>query len=82
MLGMYPHYQERVVKEIDAVLGKEDIREDDISRLEFMEMVIKEVMRLFPIAPFIMRKAVADTEVEGYTIPKGASVMIAISLDA
>ncbi|XP_030751733.1 uncharacterized protein LOC115879181 [Sitophilus oryzae] len=80
MLGMYPHYQERVVKEIDAVLGKEDIREDDISRLEFMEMVIKEVMRLFPIAPFIMRKAVADTEVEGYTIPKGASVMIAISL--
>lgn len=58
LLGMYPEIQNKVVDEIHSVLGrtKRNIEEVDLSKLEYLDMVIKEVLRLFPIAPFIIRK--------------------------
>lgn len=44
MLGTYPHIQERVHQEIDAVLGDDPQREitlDDIKELRYLECVLK-----------------------------------------
>lgn len=55
---MYPKIQEKVIDEIFNVLGKtkRDIEEYDLDKLTFLDMVIKDVLRLFPVAPFIIRK--------------------------
>lgn len=59
---MYPEIQEKVYKEIIDVIGSEckDIEYSHLGKLTYLDMCIKDVLRLFPIAPFIMRKASAD----------------------
>lgn len=67
LLGMYPNYQKQVASEISTVVGFEnDVQEEHLPKLEVLEMVIKETLRLFPIAPFIMRQASQDTELGKY----------------
>lgn len=60
LLGMYPNVQNRVIEEILSVIGDRDIEEADLAKLAYLEIVIKEVLRLFPIAPFIAREASQD----------------------
>lgn len=60
LLGMYPSVQNRVMEEILSVIGDRDIEEADLAKLMYLDMVIKEVLRLFPIAPFIAREASQD----------------------
>lgn len=57
---MYPNIQNRVIEEISSVVGERHIEEDDLARLTYLDMVIKDVLRLFPIAPFIAREASQD----------------------
>lgn len=59
---MYPEIQRKVVDEIHNVLGrnKRDIEEHDLPKLEYLDMVIKDVLRLFPVAPFIIRKSMEE----------------------
>ncbi|CAH1183262.1 unnamed protein product [Phaedon cochleariae] len=80
LLGMYPHIQSKVVEEIlDVVGGKDkDIEEKHLDKLTYLDMVIKDVLRLFPIAAFIVRKAEEDFLLDDWLIPKGCSVMVSI----
>lgn len=50
------------MEEIIDILGntKRDIEETDLVRLEYLDMVLKDVLRLFPCAPFILRKSSED----------------------
>lgn len=44
---------------------------DDVKRMPLTMKVIKETMRLVPIAKFMSRVALEDVEYNGYVIPKG-----------
>ncbi|GDY74558.1 hypothetical protein SAV31267_040430 [Streptomyces avermitilis] len=44
--------------------------------LPYLTMVLKEAMRLYPSAPVIGRRAVADAEVDGVRIPAGADLFV------
>lgn len=79
-LGMYPEYQERAAEEIRKVFGDKPrpVTFEDLKNLIYIEWCIKEVLRLTPIAPFILRKPVEDFSFDEYTIPKGSAVMIPI----
>ncbi|WJX13942.1 hypothetical protein P8452_04276 [Trifolium repens] len=65
-------------KELDETIGLGNpIEESDIDRLPYLQAVIKESLRLHPPAPMLLpRKARVDVEISGYTIPKGAQVLI------
>lgn len=64
MLGMYPEYQKRVVDEIRSVIGwEEELREEHLQRLDELQMVLKETLRLFPIAPLLLRKVSQGVEI-------------------
>lgn len=64
--------------ELVQVIGKGNpVEESDISRLPYLQAVVKETFRLHPAVPLLLpRRAEADVEVAGFTIPKGAQVMV------
>ncbi|KAJ8935057.1 hypothetical protein NQ318_002686 [Aromia moschata] len=78
LLGMYPNIQKKAADEIFSVIGERDIEETDINRLDYLDMVIRDVLRLFPIAPFIAREATQDFQLDEMVIPKGCTVIVSI----
>ncbi|MFJ8041862.1 cytochrome P450 [Kitasatospora sp. NPDC096147] len=77
LLGQHPEVQARVHAEVDGLLG--DGRRPaaaDYNELPYLTMVLKEAMRLFPAAPVIGRRAVAESVIGGTVIPAGANVMV------
>ncbi|XP_015690356.1 geraniol 8-hydroxylase-like [Oryza brachyantha] len=65
-------------EELARVIGsKPEIEESDISKLKYLEAVVKETLRLHPPAPFLLPHQAEDTtEVGGYTVPKGTRVLV------
>lgn len=65
MLAMYPEIQERVYKELIDVYDTDSSESslEDIGKLNYMEMVIKETMRLLPVGPFLARECQAKTQI-------------------
>ena len=76
LLSTHPDVERQLDAELAAVLGGGTPTLDDIPRLGYTTMVIKEVMRLYPPIWVIERKVVRDDEIEGYHIPAGSEVAI------
>ena len=47
-------------------------------QMEYLDMVVNESMRLYPIANRLERVAKTSVEVNGVTIPKGTIIMVPI----
>lgn len=54
--------QEKAVREIRQVIGEnpKELTLEDLHQLEYLDMCIKDVLRLFPIAPIILRRITED----------------------
>ncbi|PON52449.1 Cytochrome P450, E-class, group I [Parasponia andersonii] len=81
-----PEILSKAQAELERVIGKgNQVKESDIAGLPYLQAIIKETFRLHPPAPLLLpRKAETDVEVCGYTVPKGAQVLVnvwAISRD-
>lgn len=51
---------------------------DDIARLVYLDMIVKETLRLSPPIPLIGRECTADVRLPSGTIPKGALIVFNI----
>ncbi|XP_062944439.1 cytochrome P450 3A4-like isoform X2 [Cynocephalus volans] len=79
LLATHPDIQQKLQEEIDATLpNKAPVTYDTLVRMEYLDMVVNESLRLFPIAGRLMRVCKKDVEVNGVFIPKGVMVMIPI----
>ncbi|XP_031618042.1 probable cytochrome P450 313a4 [Contarinia nasturtii] len=80
MLAINQKHQNLVVEELRSIFDSadSDVTQDDVSRMQYLERVIKESLRLLSPVPFIARKPSADIELAKGTIPKGAFVVINI----
>ncbi|XP_050094079.1 probable cytochrome P450 313a1 [Anopheles aquasalis] len=78
LLAMHPDVQEQVVAEIRQHCGAlgEDIRYETLQELVYLEMVLKESLRLLPIAPFVGRQTTQEIAVGKYILPAGVDVFI------
>jgi cytochrome P450 len=76
LLARHPEERRRVHEEVDAVLGGRAPTAADMPALPYLTMVVKEAMRLYPSAPVVGRRAVADAEIDGVRIPAGADVLV------
>ncbi|KAJ4750683.1 Cytochrome P450 [Rhynchospora pubera] len=74
----HPEILAKVQAEIrSAASEKIDFNENDLIKLRYLKLVIKEAMRLHPPAPLLLPRQCKDTcEVLGYSIPSGARVLI------
>ncbi|PAV77394.1 hypothetical protein WR25_16590 [Diploscapter pachys] len=70
--------QRKLQEELDEVFGNSDreITVDDLKKLKYLERCIKEALRLRPSVPHFARKVEKDVEINGYTLPKGCSIII------
>uniref|UniRef100_A0A1B0CKF7 Cytochrome n=1 Tax=Lutzomyia longipalpis TaxID=7200 RepID=A0A1B0CKF7_LUTLO len=80
MLAMHPDIQEKAVRELKQVFTSEDVSidYDSIKQLQYLDMIIKETLRLFPVVPYIGREVTADVKLKNFTIPAGCAVGIPI----
>ncbi|MGK5534187.1 cytochrome P450 [Streptomyces sp. URMC 129] len=76
LLGLHQEEQRLARAEVESVLGDRVPTAADAERLVRVTRVLKEAMRLFPAAPAIGRRAVADVEIGGHRIPAGADVIV------
>ncbi|CAH2044395.1 unnamed protein product [Thlaspi arvense] len=67
-----PRVMRKVQAEVREVIkNKDEITEEDIERLEYLTMVIKETHRINPLVPLLIpREASKDIKIAGYDIPE------------
>jgi cytochrome P450 len=77
VLAKHPEVEAKAIAEVDAVLGDRPATYDDAGKLDYLERVVKESMRLYPAAAFLFgRQAIEDVELGGHTLRRGAWVMM------
>lgn len=78
-LASHPEAQARCQEEIDEILrGRKtkDIEWDDLPKLKYVTMCLKEALRLHTPVPVIERLTTKDMDIEGYHIPAGTTIDI------
>jgi cytochrome P450 len=74
-LARHPEVTRRLHEEQDRVLGGEGPTAIQLEKeMPYLEMVLDEVLRLYPPAWIGPRRAIAEFEFGGHTVPKGAYV--------
>jgi cytochrome P450 len=76
LLGRHPEVQRQLHDEVDAVLDDRTPTPEDVERLPYAAMVLKESMRLYPPAPALGRRAAEDDAIDGWGIPAGSDVAL------
>lgn len=75
LLGANPHARERMERELDG-LGDRTPAFEDLERLAYTKMVLRESMRLFPPVWGLSRLVAEEDEIGGYAVPKGSRVVL------
>jgi cytochrome P450 len=80
LLGRHPEALQRAQDEVDMVLDRQPPDLESVNRLEYLDRVIKEVLRLYPPIHIGNRRAAKELEFQGYRIPAGQRVVYSIYL--
>ncbi|XP_042778567.1 cytochrome P450 3A12 isoform X1 [Panthera onca] len=76
-LATHPDVQQKLQEEIDATFpNKAPPTYDALVQMEYLDMVLNETLRLYPIAGRLERVCKRDVEISGVFIPKGTVVMV------
>lgn len=78
LMTEHPEVQHKMQQEADAVLGDDTMPPHPgiIEKLNYIEAVAYETMRLKSVAPLLFIEANVDAELAGTTIPKGTPIML------
>ncbi|XP_045780271.1 uncharacterized protein LOC123877512 [Maniola jurtina] len=78
LVGSYPDVQEKIFDELHDVFGDDDrdVTKQDLSQLVYLEAVLKETVRMYPLAPIMARKLDQDIKLRNYTLSNGRTCML------
>ena len=76
MVAQNPGIEAKLAEELRSVLGERVPTPEDLPRLRYTEMVLKETLRLYPAVWGIGRRAIAECELGGYRVPSGSNIFI------
>jgi cytochrome P450 len=77
-LSRHPEIEERLWREVHSVLRGHQPTVAHIPQLTYTRMVVDEVLRLYPPAPFVARRVVRDSTISGYLMPANHVVSVNI----
>ncbi|XP_030940723.1 cytochrome P450 CYP736A12-like [Quercus lobata] len=74
----HPRVVKQVQAELEGVVGMNRmVEETDLANLTYLDMVVKESLRLHPIGPLLApHESMEDIELNGYYIPKKSRIII------
>lgn len=77
-LILHPRVMKKVQKELETKVGLERVvEESDLDSLDYLDMVVKETLRLHPVAPLLLpHMAIDDITIDGFHIPQNSRVII------
>jgi cytochrome P450 len=79
-LGRHPAVVDRLRAELERVVGAGPLEAGHLSQLEYLDAVIKESMRLTPVATLVARKLHEPARIGGMALPAGTTVAANIYL--
>lgn len=78
-LATHPDVQQKLQEEIDATFpNKVPPTYDGLAQMEYLDMVVNESLRIFPVTPRLERSCKKDVEIHGVFVPKGTVMMVPI----
>ncbi|XP_050362900.1 cytochrome P450 4C1-like isoform X3 [Nymphalis io] len=80
-LSKHPEVQEKILEEQKNIFGDNLDRDPtyaEVQQMKYLELVIKESLRIYPSVPLIERLVTKDTEIDGLKIRKDTSVIVNI----
>lgn len=75
-LATNPPVMAKLQGELDRVLGDRLPTADELKQLPYTLQVVKEVLRLYPAAPFYVRDAIGHDQLLGFDVPERTGVML------
>jgi cytochrome P450 len=76
LLSQAPRVEERLHRELDAVLGGRLPTLEDVPLLVYTRAVFEEAIRLYPPVPLLGREALRGERIRNRPVPRGALVII------
>jgi cytochrome P450 family 4 len=78
MLAMHPKVQQELYEEVQEVWPStsEPVNEELLKKLTYMDLCIKETMRLFPVGAVLGRVPMAEAKLGPYTVCPGTVIII------
>lgn len=77
-LSKHPEIQEKLYQEILDIVEHQTPTHEELAKLQYLEQVINETLRMFPPLPFITRVPYETRTYGNITIPVGSAVNIPI----
>nr|CAD7427360.1 unnamed protein product [Timema monikensis] len=77
LIGIHKDIQDKLVEELDDIFHGSDrpATWTDLNNMKYMEMTIKEALRIYPSVPVFARETTSIVQLEKYTIPKGVEIL-------
>ncbi|KFK29731.1 hypothetical protein AALP_AA7G171500 [Arabis alpina] len=78
-LARNPRVMKKAQEEIRTTLGlkRERITEEDIDKVDYLKLIIKETFRLHPPLPFLLpRETMSHVKIQGYDIPPKTQIQL------
>ncbi|PKA61055.1 Secologanin synthase [Apostasia shenzhenica] len=80
VLSMHPDWQHRAREEVLHVFGQSKPDFESLSRLKIMNMILHEVLRLYPPGPFLIRQIYKEMRLGEFNFPAGIQLLLPVIL--
>jgi cytochrome P450 len=80
LLGKHRDVMAQAQAEVDSVVGQGSLTIEQVNELSYLDMVVKETLRLYPPIHVGNRIVAEDTTISGYDLAAGTRVMASIYL--
>jgi cytochrome P450 len=77
LVAKHPPVEARILAELEAVLNGQPLTLEQAARLQYVDLVIKEAMRLLPVTTVLTRQTATSVQLGGYTLPKNRLIFFA-----